>query len=70
MTRPVGAGSYPRAVNTAPATTESLAGVLATIERSPLGRIPAEQAAKVVRRIVDAEALTPRLGVAAFNSAP
>ena len=49
---------------------ESLAGPLATIERSPLGQIPAEQAAKVVRRIVDGEELTPRLGVAAFNSAP
>jgi FXSXX-COOH protein len=50
--------------------TDSLAGPLATIERSPLGQIPAEQAARVIRRIVDAEELTPRLDVAAFNSAP
>ena len=56
-------------MNTAHAT-ESLAGPLATIERSPLGAIPPEQAAKVVRRIVDNEALVPRLDVAAFNSAP
>ena len=57
-------------VNTALTTTESLADPLAAIERSPLGRIPAAQAAKVVRRIVDNEALIPRLDVAAFNSAP
>jgi len=62
--------NWRHSVNTAPATTESLAGPLATIERSPLGQIPADQAAKVVRRIVDNEALVPRLDVAAFNSAP
>lgn len=50
--------------------TESLAGPLATIRRSPLGGIPTGLAAKVVRRIVDREALTPRLDVAAFQSAP
>jgi len=50
--------------------TDSLAEPLATIERSPLGQIPATAAARVVRRIVDGEELTPRLGVAAFNSAP
>jgi len=49
---------------------ETLAGPLAAIARAPLGQIPAEQAARVIRRIVDAEELTPRLGVAAFNSAP
>lgn len=49
--------------------TESLAGPLATIERSPLGNIPAELSARVVRRIVDNESLVPRLDVAAFNSA-
>jgi len=50
--------------------TDSLAGPLATIEHSPLGRIPADVAAKVVRRIVDGETHEPRLDVAAFNSAP
>lgn len=48
---------------------KSLAGPLATIERSPLGNIPAELSARVVRRIVDNESLVPRLDVAAFNSA-
>jgi len=50
--------------------TESLAVPLAAIARAPLGQIPADVAARVVRRIVDGEELTPRLGVAAFNSAP
>jgi FXSXX-COOH protein len=57
-------------VTLAHAIPESLAGPLATIERCPLGAIPAVDAARVVRRIVDAEALAPRLDVAAFNSAP
>lgn len=48
---------------------KSLAGPLATIERSPLDKIPAELSARVVRRIVDNESLVPRLDVAAFNSA-
>ena len=50
--------------------TETLAGPLATIEASPLGAIPADAAAKVVRRIVDGETEAPRLEVTAFNSAP
>jgi FXSXX-COOH protein len=57
-------------VNTARVNTETLAGPLATIERARLGNIPAEPAARVVRRIVDHESLGPRLDVAAFNSAP
>lgn len=57
-------------MNTARVNTETLAGPLATIERARLGNIPAEPAARVVRRIVDHESLGPRLDVAAFNSAP
>lgn len=52
------------------ATTESLAEPLATITAAPLREIRAEQADRVLRRIVDQETLRPRLDVAAFNSAP
>lgn len=48
---------------------DSLAGPLADIARAPLGAIPAESSARVVRRIVDHEPQAPRLDVAAFNSA-
>jgi hypothetical protein len=50
--------------------TETLVGSLAHIRQAQLQNIPAEQVAKVVRRIVDNEALVPALDVAAFNSAP
>lgn len=49
---------------------ESLSEPLATIKAAPLGEIRPEQAARVVRRIVDNESLLRRLDVAAFNSAP
>jgi FXSXX-COOH protein len=50
--------------------TESLVGSLSSIAGAPLGSIPAAQAARVRRRIVDKEAMAPRLDYAAFNSAP
>lgn len=56
-------------MNTSYASAETLTASLAAVERSRLGSIPAEEAAKVVRRIVDRESLTPRLDVAAFQSA-
>ncbi|MBM2621091.1 FXSXX-COOH protein [Actinoplanes sp. LDG1-06] len=51
------------------ATTETLAEPLAAIGSTPLRDIRAEQAARVVRRIVDKETLLRRLDVAAFQSA-
>ncbi|GIE87816.1 FxSxx-COOH cyclophane-containing RiPP peptide [Actinoplanes regularis] len=57
-------------MKTVPAIMESLAEPLATIKAAPLKGIRAEQAARVVRRIVDNESLLRRLDVAAFNSAP
>lgn len=48
---------------------ETLAGSLAVIEHVRLGAIPADLAAKVVRRIVDNESLVPRLEACAFQSA-
>jgi hypothetical protein len=57
-------------VKTVPATMESLAEPLADIKATPLRGIRAEQAARVVRRIVDSEPLVHRLDVAAFGSAP
>ncbi|GIF37973.1 FxSxx-COOH cyclophane-containing RiPP peptide [Actinoplanes xinjiangensis] len=53
-----------------PATMDSLVEPLAAITTAPLQGIRAEQAARVVRRIVDSETLVRRLDVAAFNSAP
>lgn len=50
-------------------TEAPLAEPLAVVHRVPLGEIPAGQAARVVRRIVDGER-AGRLDVAAFNSAP
>jgi FXSXX-COOH protein len=50
--------------------TETLAGSLSTIAATPLARIPAAQTARVRRRVVDKEAMAPRLDYAAFNSAP
>lgn len=52
-----------------PVRTESLSESLAVIGCAHLDEIPPELAAKVVRRIVVGESLTPRLDVAAFNSA-
>ncbi|MEV4352558.1 FxSxx-COOH cyclophane-containing RiPP peptide [Actinoplanes sp. NPDC049596] len=57
-------------MKTVPATVESLAEPLVTIKAAALREIPAEQAARVVRRIVDNESFLRRLDVAAFNSAP
>lgn len=57
-------------MKTVPATMDSLAEPLASIKAAPLREIRAEQAARVVRRIVDNESLLRRLDVAAFNSAP
>lgn len=47
----------------------ALAEPLAVVRRTALRAIPATQAARVVRRIVDGEQVE-RLDVAAFNSAP
>jgi len=51
-------------------TPGTLAEPLAIIKATPLREIRAEQAARVVRRIVDNESLMRRLEVAAFQSAP
>ena len=51
-------------------TLDTLAEPLAAIKATPLREIRADQAARVVRRIVDSETLTRRLDVAAFQSAP
>jgi hypothetical protein len=56
-------------VKTAPVRTDSLAGPLATIGQAPLHTISTDQVDKVLRRIVDNQALAPKLDVAAFNSA-
>ena len=56
-------------VKTVP-TPDTLAEPLAVIKATPLRDIRAEQAARVVRRIVDSESLMRRLDVAAFQSAP
>lgn len=50
-------------------STNTLTPVLGKIEHLPLGAIPAQLSARVVRRIVDNESLASRLDVAAFNSA-
>lgn len=49
--------------------TNSLAASLSTIRDARLDKLSAQQVAKVVRRIVDNESVTPKLDVAAFNSA-
>jgi FXSXX-COOH protein len=51
-------------------TLDTLAEPLAAIKATPLREIRAEQAARVVRRIVDNQSLIRRLDVAAFQSAP
>ncbi|MBB2940789.1 FXSXX-COOH protein [Actinoplanes lutulentus] len=56
-------------MNTEVATADNLVGPLAVINETPLRDIRAEQADRVVRRIVDKEALLKRLDVAAFQSA-
>lgn len=50
-------------------TTDADVLPLDRIRDVPLAEIPPAMAARVVRRIVDREALAPPLGVAAFNSA-
>jgi hypothetical protein len=57
-------------MNTASTTTTTLTEPLSTIRQAPLKAIRADQAARVVRRIVDNESLVQRLDIAAFNSAP
>jgi FXSXX-COOH protein len=52
-----------------PAPPDTLAVTLDAVGRVPLGRIPAACAARIRRRVVDAEAIAPRLDYAAFNSA-
>jgi hypothetical protein len=49
--------------------TAGLAVSLESIRRSSLGDLSASKVSKIVRRIVDHEAVTPRLDVAKFNSA-
>ncbi|GIE81357.1 hypothetical protein Aph02nite_73070 [Actinoplanes philippinensis] len=56
-------------MNTEVATMDTLVGPLATIKNAPLREIKAEDADRVVRRIVDKESLLRRLDVAAFQSA-
>jgi FXSXX-COOH protein len=56
-------------VKTQIATMDTLVEPLATIKETPLREIRAEQADRVVRRIVDKESLLQRLDVAAFQSA-
>jgi FXSXX-COOH protein len=56
-------------VKTQIATMDTLVEPLATIRETPLREIRAEQADRVVRRIVDKESLLQRLDVAAFQSA-
>ena len=56
-------------MNTEVATPDNLVGPLAVINETPLREIRAEHADRVVRRIVDKEALLKRLDVAAFQSA-
>jgi FXSXX-COOH protein len=48
---------------------DSLAITLAAVSRAGLCDIPTELAARIVRRVIDSEALGPRVDVAAFNSA-
>jgi FXSXX-COOH protein len=47
----------------------SLAASLGTIGTARLDSLSASKVAKVVRRVVDNEAVAPKLDVAAFNSA-
>lgn len=56
-------------VDTAPAKMNGLLDSLGTITEERLGTLSPGQVAKVVRRIVDHEAVAPKLDVAAFNSA-
>jgi len=56
-------------VDAAAVRTNSLAASLSTIRDARLDKLSAQQVAKVVRRIVDNESVTPKLDVAAFNSA-
>ncbi|WP_433830745.1 hypothetical protein ACQP2E_11650 [Actinoplanes sp. CA-015351] len=56
-------------MNTEVATMDTLVGPLAIIKETPLREIRAEQADRVVRRIVDKESLLRRLDVNAFQSA-
>ncbi|GAA2613901.1 hypothetical protein [Paractinoplanes durhamensis] len=51
-------------------TLDTLAEPLAAIKATPLHEIRADQADRVVRRIVDNRSLMRRLDVAAFQSAP
>ncbi|GIF72922.1 hypothetical protein [Asanoa siamensis] len=56
-------------VNAAAVRTNSLVTSLGTIREARLDSLSASQVAKVVRRIVDHEAVTPKLDVAKFSSA-
>ncbi|MCA2215731.1 FxSxx-COOH cyclophane-containing RiPP peptide [Jidongwangia harbinensis] len=56
-------------MNTEVATMDNLVGPLAIINKTPLREIRAEHTDRVVRRIVDKQALLRRLDVAAFQSA-
>jgi len=51
------------------APRETLATSLYLVGQTSLADIAPEQAARIMRRVTDREALVPRLEVAAFNSA-
>lgn len=55
---------------TARPAAADLAPTLAVVQAAPLADIPAAHKARVRRRVLGREAMTPRLDYAAFNSAP
>lgn len=56
-------------MDTAPAGVNSLVASLDTIRDARLHALSAGQVVGVVRRIIDHDAVAPKLDVAAFNSA-
>lgn len=55
-------------MDTGPTRTNSLVASLGTISEARLQVLSADRVAKVVRRVVDHDAVAPKLDVAAFNS--
>lgn len=55
---------------TARPAAADLAPTLAVVQAAPLADIPPAHKARVRRRVLDRESMTPPLDYAAFNSAP